>query len=197
MRSIRQNQKTVQIFSPRLRRKVGDILVDLEFHPALEGREKPKYSTGVGILGVVLHEAKNLHPGTPKRPSSTYAEEQLDALDMYPAAIVSLGWNCKPIHRTDAKDGANPIWDSYCERLCYSLGAVVTIKVVDMNTDERGDLEVIEEEKFDEHALGHLTVPIQDFLEMNVRGPTWWPLTGSKNGKVLLNMEWRWISEAD
>ncbi|WWC72638.1 uncharacterized protein I206_106602 [Kwoniella pini CBS 10737] len=152
----------------------GELRYDLSYFPVLKPEKNPDGSlepvpeTATGIVRLTLHQAKDLDINRLYGNLSPYAK-------------VFLGNSRKEVHKTQILKNMNqPIWESSCEFLVPEKGnSVVTIGVVDareMATD--GD-------------LGKITVRLTDLLEARARQQDWFPLKGSKAGKLRLTAEWK------
>ncbi|TFK76780.1 hypothetical protein BDN72DRAFT_953307 [Pluteus cervinus] len=167
----KQYGRIIDLHHPWTNSVVGDVLLNLEYFPTLE--PSGKICTESGVLGVTIHQGKALAP---------MDEEEM--LGHPPVAVFSLGWASPAIHTAATAyrlgDPENPAWEANFETFCCAQGPIVTVKIM--------------ESKRSNGCLGHMSVPLSDILERNIVGPTWWPLTGSKNGKLLMSLEWRPIS---
>jgi len=141
-----------------------------------EGVLKPLPETSVGIVRLVIHQAKELDPGGGLTPFSK---------DINPYCKVLLGaddW----IHSTPlVKRSLQPVWESAKEFLCADRDAcTITVKVID-DRDFRKD-----------PVVGYLTIRLNDLLEAKKPAPgesvrDWWPLSGCKSGRVRMSAEWK------
>ncbi|WWD07266.1 hypothetical protein V865_005363 [Kwoniella europaea PYCC6329] len=152
----------------------GEFRYDLSYFPVLkpeknpDGTVEPVPDTQTGIVRLTLHQAKDLDI------SKLYG-------NLSPFAKVFLGNSRKEVHKTQILKNANqPIWESSCEFLVPEKhNSVITVSVVDsrdLATD--GD-------------LGKMTVKLTDLLEARARQQDWFPLRGSRAGKIRLTAEWK------
>ncbi len=152
----------------------GELRYDLSYFPVLtaakaaDGTIEPLPNTQTGIVRLTIHQAKDLHVtrGTG---------------DLSPSARLYLGGSKKPVHQTPVIKHANqPIFESSCEFLVPEKhNSVVTIQIIN-NKDYAPD-----------PKLGQLTVKLADLLEAKERQQDWFPLSGSRAGKVRLTTEWK------
>jgi len=137
---------------------------------------QPLPETTVGIVRLVIHQAKELDPGGGLTPFSK---------DINPYCKVCLGTD-NWIHSTPlVKHSLSPVWESAKEFLCEDRDAcTVTVKVID-DRDFRRD-----------PVIGYLTIHLNDLLEAKKPRPgesvrDWWPLSGCKSGRVRMSAEWK------
>ncbi|KAK4689249.1 hypothetical protein P7C73_g857, partial [Tremellales sp. Uapishka_1] len=152
----------------------GELRYDISFYPVLvpsklpDGTVEPLPDTATGIVRLTIHQAKEL--------DVTRAHG-----DLNPFAKVFLGGSRKPVHTTAIMKHANqPVWESSCEFLVPEKhSSSVTIQVID-SKDYASD-----------PALGSVTVKLMDLLEAKERKQDWFPLSGSRAGKIRLSTEWK------
>ncbi|WRT70761.1 uncharacterized protein IL334_007760 [Kwoniella shivajii] len=152
----------------------GELRYDLSYFPVLkpeknpDGTLEPLPETHTGIVRLTLHQAKDLDI------SRKFG-------DLNPFAKVYLGNARNEVHKTNIVKHANqPIWESSCEFLVSEKNnSVITIKVVD-SKDFATDPD-----------LGKVTVKLTDLLEARARQQDWFPLKGSRAGKIRLTAEWK------
>ncbi len=128
-----------------------------------EGVLRPLPETSVGIVRLVIHQAKELDPGGGLTGFSK---------DINPYCKIILGadnW----IHSTPlVKRSLSPVWESAKEFLCADRDeCTITVKVID-DRDFRKD-----------PVVGYLTIRLNDLLEAKKPAPgesvrDWWPLSG-------------------
>nr|XP_018259792.1 uncharacterized protein I303_07863 [Kwoniella dejecticola CBS 10117]OBR81950.1 transmembrane protein [Kwoniella dejecticola CBS 10117] len=152
----------------------GEFRYDLSYFPVLKPEKNPDGSlepvpeTSTGIVRLTLHQAKDLDI------SKMYG-------NLSPFAKVFLGNSRKEVHKTQILKNVNqPIWESSCEFLVpEKSNSVVTIGVVDSR-----DLAI-------DGDLGKVTVRLTDLLEARARQQDWFPLKGSRAGKLRLTADWK------
>ncbi|WVW80773.1 hypothetical protein I302_102759 [Kwoniella bestiolae CBS 10118] len=152
----------------------GEFRYDLSYFPVLkpeknpDGTVEPVPETSTGIVRLTLHQAKDLDI------SKMYG-------NLSPFAKVFLGNSRKEVHKTQIMKNANqPIWESSCEFLVPERhNSVITVSVVDSR-----DLAI-------DGDLGKMTVKLTDLLEARARQQDWFPLRGSRAGKIRLTAEWK------
>lgn len=154
----------------------GELRFDVNFYPVItlsktsEGAVQKLPETNVGIVRLVLHQAKDLD--NTKSMSG----------DLNPLAKVFIGNNSSPTHTsTRLKHTNNPVWESPAEFLCTDKKtSVITIKVI----DDRDFLK--------DPVIGYMSVRLADLLRAKEEaGKDWWPLSGCKSGKIRLSAEWK------
>lgn len=106
--------------------------------------------------------------------------------DLNPSASVYLGGSREPAFTTPVMKHANqPIWESSTEFLVPDRhNSVITIKVTDHK-----DFAV-------DPSLGVVTVKLSDLLEAQERQQDWFPLKGSRAGKIRLSTKWKPVAMA-
>ncbi|WWC92373.1 uncharacterized protein L201_007330 [Kwoniella dendrophila CBS 6074] len=152
----------------------GEFRYDLSYFPVLKPEKKPDGTfeplpeTHTGIVRLTLHQAKDLDI------SKMYG-------NLSPFAKVYLGNSRKEVHKTQILKNSNqPIWESSCEFLVpEKKNSVITISIVDSR-----DLAV-------DGDLGKVTVKLTDLLEARARQQDWFPLKGSRAGKLRLTADWK------
>ncbi|KAG2756512.1 tricalbin [Suillus brevipes Sb2] len=152
----------------------GMMRLNVNYFPVLKpesfnGKENLP-QTNVGIVRLTIHQAKELD-----------ATLSLSG-DLNPLVKVFLGNSTSYTHRSQIiKHTNNPIWESSTEFICADKSSsVITLKVI----DERDFLR--------DPVIGYMSVRLVDLLQTD---PTvnreWWPLSGSKSGKIRLSCEWK------
>lgn len=126
-----------------------------------------------GVVRLTLHQAKELDVSRSRG-------------DLNPSASVYLGGSRRPVFTTPVLKRANqPIWESSTEFLVPDrLKSTITIKVTD-NKDFASD-----------PSLGTVTVKLADLLEAQERQQDWFPLRGSRAGKIRLSTKWKPVAMA-
>ena len=114
-----------------------------------------------GIVSLGIHEAADLNA-----VDSVFVQISLDMDD-------------SAVHTTQRKKGdPNPIWNSvfdfYRQHL---LSTTITIKVIAPH-------------HLQSEVVGYLSLALEDMLESNKAGTQWWPLNGSRNGRIRLSIGW-------
>ncbi|WWD20758.1 hypothetical protein CI109_105235 [Kwoniella shandongensis] len=153
----------------------GELRYDLSYFPVLkaeksaDGTIEPVPDTATGIVRLTLHQAKDLDI------SGVFGGS------LNPFAKVYLGGSTKEVHKTKVLKHANqPIWEEACEFLVPEKhNTVVTIRVQDSK-----DFAL-------DSSLGTVTVRLTDLLEARERQQDWFPLKGSRAGKIRLTAEWK------
>ncbi|WVQ85964.1 hypothetical protein IAT38_008132 [Cryptococcus sp. DSM 104549] len=154
----------------------GELRYDLSFFPVLkaeknpDGTVEPLPDTQTGIVRLTIHQAKDLD-----------VSGLLGGGALNPFARVYLGGSRHEVHKTKTLKHANqPIWEEACEFLVPEKhNSVITVDI----TDSR-DFAV-------DPSLGKITVKLTDLLEAKERQQDWFPLKGSRQGKVRMTAEWK------
>lgn len=185
------------IVSPLLKdgKERGEIRYDVQYFPVLEppedSTEVPESSKclnvivigdayhffypGVGIVRLVLHQAKDL--------------DQSKSLsgDLNPFAKVFLGNDSDEAFSTPRfKHTIAPVWEAPYEFLCSDKEtSVISIQAV----DDRDFLK--------DPVLGHMSVKLVDLLSCTGEaGRDWFPLSGCKSGRIRISAEWKPVAMA-
>ncbi|KAG0147448.1 hypothetical protein CROQUDRAFT_42936 [Cronartium quercuum f. sp. fusiforme G11] len=152
----------------------GEIQVNLTYHPCLvpkkleSGEEEPVPETTTGVVRLTLHQGKELdYKRTGTSHLSPYGQIFLNGVQIKKTPVIK---------RTN-----NPVYEIYTEVLILKKSsAVFTIKMLD---DRLGD----------NPTIGHLNVKLTDLLEATTgeHKNDWFPLVGSKTGRVRLSATWK------
>ena len=96
---------------------------------------------------------------------------------------VKLDTNKSDICTTQRKRGSSdPVWDSIFDFFCpYLSYATITMDVIDMHHGPE--------------SIGSFSLGLQDVWESSRLGTQWWPLNGSRSGKIRLDCKWAWIRD--
>lgn len=154
----------------------GEMKFDVSFFPVIkpvivDGKPEPIPETTVGIVRLVVHQAKELDPS-----KNTVSK------DLNPYVKVYTGDSGNDfIHSTPVvKHQLNPIWESPKEFLCSDRD----------KCDIR--LEVIDDRDFlSDPIIGFMKIRLNDLLEAKKQGKDWFPLTDCKTGRVRVSAEWK------
>jgi Ca2+-dependent lipid-binding protein len=154
----------------------GEIKFDISFFPVIkpafvDGKPEPLPETTVGIVRLVVHQAKELDPS-----KNTVSK------DLNPYVKVYTGDSGDDfIHSTPVvKHQLNPIWESAKEFLCSDRD----------KCDIR--LEVIDDRDFlSDPMIGLMKIRLNDLLEAKKQGKDWFPLAECKTGRVRITAEWK------
>ena len=152
----------------------GELRYDLSYFPVLKPAKLPDGTfealpdTQTGIVRLTIHQAKELDVS---RMSG----------DLNPFAKVFLGGSRTETHRTAVMKHANqPIWESSCEFLVPEKhNSTITIQIIDAKDFAQ------------DPSLGNVTIKLADLLEAKERQQDWFPLKGSRAGKIRLTTEWK------
>ncbi|KAG8844129.1 hypothetical protein FRB91_002847 [Serendipita sp. 411] len=151
----------------------GEIKFDISFFPVLkpaivDGKPEPIPETSIGVVRLVLHQAKELDPSK-------------NAISKDINSFAKLFVNDKFIHSTPVgKHTLKPIWESPKEFLCADrANCIVTIKVI----DDRDFLK--------DPVIGYLNVKLEDMLQAKKEGRDWFTLSGCQSGRVRISAEWK------
>jgi Ca2+-dependent lipid-binding protein len=157
----------------------GELRYDLSYFPVLTPVKNPDGTfeslpeTQTGIVRLTIHQAKDI-------------DITREHGDLSPFAKVYLGASKHHVHKTPTLKHANqPIWESHTEFLVPEKhSSVITIKIIDSK------------EFASDPTLGTLTVKLTDLLEAKERQQDWYPLKGSRAGKIRLTAEWKPVAMA-
>jgi Ca2+-dependent lipid-binding protein len=121
----------------------------------------------MGIINLIVYEARDLSSG------------HIAANQLRPGVIVNTEMNGRTeIHATPWGFSGNPRWHSQCEALVpQGRRTRLILEVRDNNVD-----------------MGHINLPINDFLRGEEPNGRWWPLNGSLQGRLRLKVEWKALS---
>ena len=99
------------------------------------------------------------------------------------AVQVKLDTNSSDMRTTQRKRGSpDPVWNSTFDFFCpYLPYATVTMDVIDMHHDPE--------------SIGSFSLGLKDVLESSRLGIQWWPLNGSRSGKIRLDWKWAWVRD--
>ncbi|OXB34399.1 transmembrane protein [Cryptococcus neoformans] len=158
----------------------GTLRYDLSYFPVLkpeknaDGTLEPLPDTQTGIVRLTIHQAKDLD----------VSSALLGGRALNPFASVFLGSGKNEVHRTKVLKHANqPIWEDSCEFLVPEKhNSVVTVAI----TDSRDFANY--------PSLGMVTIRLADLLEAKERHQDWFPLKGSRQGKVRMTAEWKAVA---
>ena len=158
----------------------GTLRYDLSYFPVLkpeknaDGTLEPLPDTQTGIVRLTIHQAKDLD----------VSSALLGGGALNPFASVFLGSGKNEVHRTKVLKHANqPIWEDACEFLVPEKhNSVVTVAITDSK-----DFAV-------DPSLGMVTIRLADLLEAKERHQDWFPLKGSRQGKVRMTAEWKAVA---
>ncbi|KAF8632563.1 hypothetical protein AX15_001773 [Amanita polypyramis BW_CC] len=142
----------------------AELLFDLAFWSVLLCHDTIGGAMQAGIVSLGIHEAADLgvvHP--------------------YTDIFVQIGINAddSAIHATQWRKGyPNPVWNSAVGFFCQHLSSTVII------------VKVIEAHRTHPEIVGHFSLALDDMLESSKAGTQWWPLNGTKSGKIRLSIGW-------
>ncbi|CAE7115005.1 unnamed protein product [Rhizoctonia solani] len=156
----------------------GEIKFDVSFFPVLKpqtldgGKIQPLPETKVGIVRLVIHQAKELD-----------ASKSMSG-DLNPFAKLLI--RNREIHKTNVmKHTLGPVWESPKEFLVTDKAStVVTIKVI----DDRDFLK--------DPVVGYMNIRLKDILAAREKQQDWFPLSGCKSGKVRISADWKPLNMA-
>ena len=154
----------------------GEVKFDVSFFPVIkpvivDGKPEPIPETTVGIVRLVVHQAKELDPS-----KNTVSK------DLNPFTKIYTGDSATDfIHSTSvSKHTLNPIWESPKEFLCSDRD----------KCDIR--LEVIDDRDFlSDPIIGLMKIRLNDLLEAKKQGKDWFPLADCKSGRIRVSAEWK------
>ncbi|CAE6470842.1 unnamed protein product [Rhizoctonia solani] len=156
----------------------GEIKFDASFFPILKpqtldgGKIQPLPETKVGIVRLVIHQAKELD-----------ASKSMSG-DLNPFAKLLI--RNREIHKTNVmKHTLGPVWESPKEFLVTDkTSTVVTIKII----DDRDFLK--------DPVVGFMNIRLKDLLTAREKQQDWFPLSGCKSGKVRISADWKPLNMA-
>ncbi|CAE6474512.1 unnamed protein product, partial [Rhizoctonia solani] len=156
----------------------GEIKFDASFFPILKpqtldgGKIQPLPETKVGIVRLVIHQAKELD-----------ASKSMSG-DLNPFAKLLI--RNREIHKTNVmKHTLGPVWESPKEFLVTDkTSTVVTIKII----DDRDFLK--------DPLVGFMNIRLKDLLAAREKQQDWFPLSGCKSGKVRISADWKPLNMA-
>ncbi|KAF8342603.1 tricalbin [Cantharellus anzutake] len=159
-------------------KECGEVIFDLSYFPVLtpakgpDGQLEPVPETSVGIVRLILHQAKEL--------------DLSKALtrDLNPFAKVLL--HHQLIHKTPTfRHTASPVWESAAEFLVSDRSScVIAVKIAD------------ERDMLKDPVIGFLSVRLDDLLKAKEQQRDWFPLSGCKTGKLRMSAEWKPLAMA-
>ncbi|KAB5592905.1 hypothetical protein CTheo_3616 [Ceratobasidium theobromae] len=173
----------------------GEIKFDVSFFPILkpqvleDGKIQPLPETKVGIVRLVVHNAKELDTG--KSMSG----------DPNPLAQVLIR-NREIIKTPTRKHTRTPVWETPKEFLVTDKGStVITIKVKTHSPSKRISahipLKVIDNRDFrKDPVIGYMNIRLKDLLAAREKQQDWFPLSGCKSGKIRISADWRPLNMA-
>ena len=151
----------------------GELKFDVSFFPVIkpaivDGKPEPIPETTVGIVRLVVHQAKELD-----------SSKNTISKDLNP--FVKLYTGDDYIHSTPVvKHHLSPIWESSKEFICSDRD----------KCDIR--LEVIDDRDFlSDPVIGVMKVRLNDLLEATKQGKDWFPLAQCKSGRIRVSTEWK------
>ncbi|CAE6512911.1 unnamed protein product [Rhizoctonia solani] len=156
----------------------GEVKFDVSFFPILKpqtldgGKIQPLPETKVGIVRLVIHQAKELD-----------ASKSMSG-DLNPFAKLLV--RNHEVHKTNVmKHTLGPVWESPKEFLVTDKATtVVTIKVI----DDRDFLK--------DPVVGFMNIRLKDLLAAREKQQDWFPLSGCKSGKVRISADWKPLNMA-
>ncbi|CEL57601.1 putative protein PYUK71,03c OS=Schizosaccharomyces pombe (strain 972 / ATCC 24843) GN=SPAPYUK71.03c PE=1 SV=1 [Rhizoctonia solani AG-1 IB] len=156
----------------------GEIKFDVSFFPVLKpqtldgGKVQPLPETKVGIVRLVIHQAKELD-----------ASKSMSG-DLNPFAKLLI--RNREIHKTSVmKHTLGPVWESPKEFLVTDkTSTVITVKVI----DDRDFLK--------DPVVGYMNIRLKDVLAAREKQQDWFPLSGCKSGKVRISADWKPLNMA-
>ncbi|KAL1412655.1 Tricalbin-2 [Vanrija albida] len=151
----------------------GQLRYDLSYFPVLQptkrpdGTLEPPPESNTGIARITVHGAKDFDKSG----------------DINSVANVFLGNSKTPVLTTDtAKKTNNPAWESHTEFLVSDKNAsVITVNISDSKTQSN---------------LGRVSVKLMDIIASKEKGNDWFPLAGTKAGKIRLSADFRPVAMA-
>lgn len=149
----------------------GELRYDINYYPTIQPEKKedgtfePLPDIPTGIARLNIHQAKDFDRSG----------------DVNAYASVYLGKNPEPIHSTDVvKKNSAPAWDDHTEYICADKNAsVVTVVVTDKKTNS---------------ILGRSTIKLSDIIAAKEKEEDWFPLQGSRQGKIRLSATFKPVS---
>lgn len=154
----------------------GEIKYDVSFFPVIkpaivDGKPEPIPETTVGIVRLVVHQAKDLDPS-----KNTVSKDLNPFVKIYTGNSASDFIHSTPV----TKHQLNPIWESPKEFLCSDRD----------KCDIR--LEVIDDRDFlSDPVIGLMKIRLNDLLEAKKQGKDWFPLAECKSGRIRVSAEWK------
>ncbi|CAE6385055.1 unnamed protein product [Rhizoctonia solani] len=152
----------------------GEIKFDASFFPVLKpqtldgGKIQPLPETKVGIVRLVIHQAKELD-----------ASKSMSG-DLNPFAKLLI--RNREIHKTNVmKHTLGPVWESPKEFLVTDKASTVII-------DDRDFLK--------DPVVGYMNIRLKDLLAAREKQQDWFPLSGCKSGKVRISADWKPLNMA-
>ncbi|TXT05904.1 hypothetical protein VHUM_03665 [Vanrija humicola] len=151
----------------------GELRYDLSYFPVLQptkrpdGTLEPPPESNTGIARITVHGAKDFDKSG----------------DINSVARVYLGNSKIPVLTTDtAKKTNSPAWESHTEFLVSDKNAsVITVNVSDSKTQSN---------------LGRISVKLMDIIASKEKGNDWFPLAGTRSGKIRLSADFRPVAMA-
>ncbi|KIM32474.1 hypothetical protein M408DRAFT_327029 [Serendipita vermifera MAFF 305830] len=154
----------------------GELKYDVSFFPVIkpaivDGKPEPLPETSVGIVRLVVHQAKELDPS-----KNTVSKDLNPFVKIYTGDSASDFIHSTPV----TKHQLNPIWESPKEFLCSDRDTC----------DIR--LEVIDDRDFlSDPVIGIMKIRLNDLLEAKKQGKDWFPLADCKTGRIRISAEWK------
>jgi len=154
----------------------GELRYEVNYYPCIEpeeGKEDEVMDSTVGIVRLVIHQAKEL--------------DQSKSLsgDLNPLAKVYI--NQVSSHSTPCfKHTNSPVWENAYEFLCSDKkSTVITVKVI----DDRDFLK--------DPVIGYMSIKLADLIDAKAHdNRDWFPLSGCKQGKLRISAEWKPLAMA-
>lgn len=152
----------------------GEMRYDMTYYPTIvaeknpDGTFQPLPDIPTGIVRLQIHQAKDLD--TPAKDTNALAK-------------IYLGSSKQPCHVTDViKKNQSPSWEDHTEFIVADKHAsVVTVYVQDKTKNT---------------SLGRVTVKLSDILEAKEKGNDWFPLQGTRAGKIRLSATFKPVAMA-
>lgn len=150
----------------------GELRYDINYYPAIQPVKKEDGTfepvpdnIATGIARLNVHQAKDFDRSG----------------DVSATASVFLGKNPQAIYTTDVKKkSSTPAWDGHTEYICADKNAsVVTVVVNDTKSNT---------------CLGRSTIKLADIIAAKEKGEDWFPLQGSRKGKIRLSATFKPVS---
>lgn len=146
----------------------GEIQYSLSYYPTLkpevadDGTVQPIPETSSGVVRLTIHQAKELDKATGLLG------------DVNPKARLRLNGN-KVFETKQMKRTLSPIWEEHKEFLVTERKkAVIGIEIMN-----------------DNNVTSYLSVKLSDLLHAKEKQQDWFPLSGSKHGRVRMSAEWK------